>query len=157
MTEVPQRTVRVNLVDLRAGQHVTFRQTTGQFAGCGQGGQIMELRLRDRKVILSCGEAKLIREIDLNEWDDVRRHEFFPADKCELNFRFDTECKGGVDYRTHPPRGRNVIACDRHAEQAWSEYDFDAYRDSAAYYANSDVEPSWFDPADAGEHWGADY
>jgi hypothetical protein len=31
------------------------------------------------------------------------------------------------------------------------------YEDSMEKYARSDVAPSWFDPADAGERWDDDY
>ena len=62
-----------------------------------------------------------------------------------------TPCEGVVEYRSLDglkfwPR------CDLHFDIRLEDYE-----NSIEKYANSDVAPSWFDPADAGERWEDDY
>lgn len=52
---------------------------------------------------------------------------------------------GGSDYRSWP-------RCTKHQEARMERRE-----NSIEKYADSDIPPSWFDPADAGEHWGDDY
>jgi hypothetical protein len=60
----------------------------------------------------------------------------------------DEDCDGPVEYHTV---GRATIAwprCRHHAQKRWERYE-----NSMEVYADSDVPPSWFDPANAGESW----
>jgi len=62
------------------------------------------------------------------------------------------ECKGDVSY--FAVSGGNAFPrCAHHIDLR-----MDAYESSdLERYADSDVAPSWFDPADAGERWDDDY
>lgn len=60
-------------------------------------------------------------------------------------------CRGPVDY--HWTGGsRSWPRCDYHQEQRMKRRE-----ESIEKYADSDVAPSWFDPAAAGERWEDDY
>lgn len=57
-------------------------------------------------------------------------------------------CRGPVEYRTV---GRALTAwprCEAHFKARLRRYE-----NSIERYADSDVPPSWFDPAAAGERW----
>ena len=62
-------------------------------------------------------------------------------------------CRGPVEFHSIDP-GREAAhpRCEKH----WGER-LDRREQSMERYATSDVEPAWFDAADAGEHWGEDY
>ncbi len=69
-----------------------------------------------------------------------------------LEFRDDGSCQGKVEYHTLDgltswPR------CIHHFDLRLKRYE----ESDLERYANSDVAPSWFDPADAGERWDDDY
>jgi len=60
-------------------------------------------------------------------------------------------CSGDVEY--HSIDGlRAWPRCEKHFDLR-----LDRYEDIMEKYAQSDVAPSWFDPADAGERWDYDY
>ena len=60
-------------------------------------------------------------------------------------------CSGDVEY--HSIDGlRAWPRCEKHFDLR-----LERYEDSMEKYAQSDVAPSWFDPADAGERWDDDY
>lgn len=62
-------------------------------------------------------------------------------------------CVGPVEYHSiDPGRAKAFPRCERH----WSER-LAARENSIEKYADSDVEPSWFDPTFAGERWDDDY
>lgn len=71
-----------------------------------------------------------------------------------LDFRPGTSsCYGIVGYHWNgDPAGKTWPRCEQH-QRAREE----ARENSVEKYANSDVAPSWFDPADAGERWDDDY
>jgi hypothetical protein len=60
----------------------------------------------------------------------------------------DDECKGPVNYHTTGDSIKAWPRCAFHQDRR-----IDQYYNSMEQYANSDVPPSWFDPADAGETW----
>ena len=70
-----------------------------------------------------------------------------------LDWRDDGTCHGPVEYHSLGTGGA-FPRCHKH----WNER-LDRYNDpnSLERYANSDVPPPWFDPADAGERWDEDY
>ena len=60
-------------------------------------------------------------------------------------------CAGDVEY--HSLDGLSAWPrCAKHFDMR-----LERYEDSMEKYARSDVAPSWFDPADAGERWDEDY
>lgn len=62
------------------------------------------------------------------------------------------ECEGEVEYRMSlSPSGRPFPRCEKH----WQER-LDWQEDHNSKYPDSDVAPSWFDPANAGERWNED-
>lgn len=62
-------------------------------------------------------------------------------------------CEGDVEYHSvDPGRAAAFPRCDYH----WGER-LMRRENSIERYENSDVAPSWFDPADAGERWDDDY
>lgn len=63
------------------------------------------------------------------------------------------ECSANVEWR-YPlsPSGKSFPRCDRH----WDERIKEQQRINRDY-PDSPIAPSWFDPADAGEHWDSDY
>ena len=62
-----------------------------------------------------------------------------------------TPCEGIVEYSSLDGL-RFWPRCDTHFNIR-----LERYEDSIERYASSDVAPSWFDPADAGERWEDDY
>lgn len=63
------------------------------------------------------------------------------------------ECRGKVEYRMPlSGSGRSFPRCDYH----WSKR-LDHQERLRGNYPDSPSPPSWFDPADAGEHWDSDY
>jgi len=72
------------------------------------------------------------------------------SDKPEcMDDRGEGECKGPVEFHSiDPGRTRAFPRCDKH----WDAR-LDARENSMERYENTDVPPSWFDPADAGEEW----
>lgn len=62
-------------------------------------------------------------------------------------------CGGAVEYRMAlSASGKSFPRCDRHWQARLVEQER-INRD----YPDSPIAPSWFDPADAGEHWDEDY
>lgn len=61
---------------------------------------------------------------------------------------YDGECYGEVAYRSVDGRGSAPPRCDKHFGDR-----LDRRENSVEKYEHSDVVPSWFDPADAGERW----
>lgn len=60
-------------------------------------------------------------------------------------------CYGSVYYRMSlSPSGRSYPRCDKH----WEERLDTEERLNRDY---PEFAPDWFDPANAGEHWGEDY
>lgn len=62
------------------------------------------------------------------------------------------ECQGPVDYWTTGSSLKAWPRCDYHGMRRQERYE-----NSIEKYADSDVPPAWFDPADAGERWDEDY
>lgn len=62
------------------------------------------------------------------------------------------ECQGPVEYHSVDGRSQAWPRCEFHWEQR-----LDRREGSMEIYENSDVPPSWFDPAYAGERWDEDY
>lgn len=58
------------------------------------------------------------------------------------------DCKGPVEFHTTGRSHQAWPRCEHH--QKGRE---DRYENSLERYADSDVAPEWFDPADAGESW----
>ncbi|MCP4897327.1 MAG: hypothetical protein GY906_10185 [bacterium] len=69
-----------------------------------------------------------------------------------LDFRDDGSCRGLVAFASVDGRGKAFPRCRKHFNDRLNRY-----QGSIEQYAHSDVIPSWFDPADAGEHWDTDY
>jgi hypothetical protein len=64
-----------------------------------------------------------------------------------------TGCRGTVEYRMAlSGTGKSFPRCDLH----WSDRLKEQERIDADY-PDSPFAPSWFDPANAGEHWDSDY
>jgi hypothetical protein len=61
-------------------------------------------------------------------------------------------CQGPVDYWTVGNSLKGWPRCDYHGQRR-----IDQYENSMERYADSDVPPPWFDPADAGERFDSDY
>lgn len=57
-----------------------------------------------------------------------------------------SRCTGAIEIHNGAPR------CQHHANEFWEK--MNAISDA---YPDSPIAPSWFDPADAGEHWDDDY
>ena len=69
-----------------------------------------------------------------------------------LDDRGDNECDGPVDYHWNgDPSGKTWPRCAKHQQDR-----ADRREGSMEKYANSDVIPSWFNEADAGERWFED-
>ena len=62
------------------------------------------------------------------------------------------ECSGDVEFHTIGTSLQAWPRCEHHAERRWERYE-----NSIEKYADSDVEPDWFDPTYAGERWSDDY
>lgn len=63
------------------------------------------------------------------------------------------ECAGMVRMHMTGDSFKVWPRCDFHQDRRQERYE----RSDLERYANSDVPPSWFDPAAAGEHWDEDY
>jgi hypothetical protein len=114
----------------------------------GQGGIV--LGHEDGVWHLECGTAKYYRQIPDSEVHHVVVEEYLDADECLEYHKGD--CSGPVDYHITGSSLKAWPRCQHHAEQRWERYD-----QSMERYADSDVVPEWFDPADAGERWEDDY
>lgn len=64
----------------------------------------------------------------------------------------DGKCEGPVGWHSVGASLKACPRCDFHAEQRWERYE-----NSIEKYADSDVEPDWFDATIAGERWSDDY
>lgn len=63
------------------------------------------------------------------------------------------DCSGPVAlWHSGGASGRSWPRCTRHGDERLARHD-----NSIEAYADSDVPPSWFDPAYAGERWDDDY
>lgn len=62
-------------------------------------------------------------------------------------------CRGPVEYHTIGSSLQAWPRCRLHFEQRLQRYE----ESELERYADSDVAPDWFDPADAGERWDDDY
>jgi hypothetical protein len=71
------------------------------------------------------------------------------SDEC---LEYGPDCRGSVEYHTVGSSIRAWPRCEFHIEQRLEQYE-----DSIEMYADSDVEPDWFDPTIAGERWSDDY
>ena len=118
--------------------------------GCGHGGTVewcngVAIRLR-------CGENKVAHTYWKTEIDHVTVEEYLDADEC-LNYGADgSECRGPVDYwHSGGMSGKSWPCCEKHGLQRLEEHE-----NSIERYADSDVAPDWFDPANAGERWSED-
>lgn len=65
---------------------------------------------------------------------------------------FGDDCRGPVEYHLRPSDWKSFPRCDYHQERR-----LERRENSLEKYADSDVAPDWFDPADAGERWFEDY
>ena len=75
------------------------------------------------------------------------------ADECLEYHDGDNGCQGPVGYHWNgDPAGKTWPRCTNHQDRRERARD-----NSIEKYANSDVAPAWFDPADAGERWDDDY
>ena len=70
------------------------------------------------------------------------------ADVLECLEDHDGKCQGEVNWHTTGSRLKAFPRCDWHQERRLANYE-----NSMEKYADSDVPPAWFDPADAGEVW----
>ena len=61
------------------------------------------------------------------------------------------DCEGPVEWCTVGSSLKAWPRCDYHFQRR-----LDRYEDSMERYADSDVEPDWFDPTYAGERWDDD-
>jgi hypothetical protein len=127
-----------DLDDLQVGDDVTAWFATGH----GQGGVIQSIH--DDTVTMLSGTARIHHTILVRDVHHWTRDEYLDATEC-LDYDPDT-CSGPVDYRHSWPR------CAFHGEKRLRDHE-----NSIERYADSDVAPSWFDPADAGERWDDDY
>lgn len=62
------------------------------------------------------------------------------------------DCRGKVEYHLRPSDWKSFPRCERHQRARERSRETSLER-----YADSDVAPDWFDPADAGERWSDDY
>jgi hypothetical protein len=79
--------------------------------------------------------------------------ELLPEDCLEYGHPSAGPCSGPVLFHDISGRGRAFPRCNRHADDAYERHE----RSELARWAESDVAPDWFDPADAGERWEDDY
>ena len=75
--------------------------------------------------------------------------EVLDAEEC-LEHGVESECRGPVEMHTTDGR-RSWPRCTKHAADRLARFE-----NSIERYADSDVEPSWFDPSYAGESWNDD-
>lgn len=138
----------VSFADLKVGMQVTFRSTYGKNKGCGQGGTIVDVN--EHRAHLLCGTAQIEMSIDFADWDEVYEERPLPAEDC-VSFH-EGNCSGPVEW-CPAPSGSPVQRCEHHNDERWERYE----KSETERYADSDAAPSWFDPADIGEHWDTDY
>ncbi len=137
----------LSFADLKVGMDVHFVKTEGPFKGCGQGGTIVDVN--EHRAHLLCGTAQIEKSIDFAEWQEVYEERPLPAEDC---VSYPEGCSGPVEWCS-APSGSAIRRCERHNAERWDQYQ----NSDLERYAASDLAPPWFDPADAGEHWGDDY
>lgn len=133
--------------ELQVGDYITVWSPDG--GGLGGVVQNVLLDCEPYRVELLSGTARIERTLEITgpNVDRVERHQFMDADEC---INRSEDCKGPVDW-AGAPGGGSFPRCDYHAEKRW------ANQSELERYADSDVAPNWFDPADAGEHWDDQY
>jgi hypothetical protein len=130
--------------DITVGMDVTARFLPG--GNRGHGGVVVTIH--DDRFTMESGTDRYIHDISFDEVAWWEREVPYEADEC-LNFNED--CRGPVDL--HWTGGtRSWPRCEFHQDRRMASRETSMER-----YADSDVTPSWFDEADAGERWSDDY
>lgn len=101
-------------------------------------------------VWITSGTAEVKRCVMRRDIESVNVEEYLDADEC-LDWRDDGSCRGPVDYRW-TGSSRHWPRCEAHWDLRMAKRE-----KSMEVYADSDVEPDWFDPTDIGERWDDDY
>lgn len=132
----------VQLTDLRIGDDVTV--WTGS---SGQGGVVVESA--GLSIAVSApGDRRF--EWDLTDVTQVTVDRPGEAEEC---LEYGDACSGPVEMRhSGGMNGKSWPRCARHGEERLRDRE-----GSVEMYADSDIAPSWFDPAAAGERWDDDY
>lgn len=128
--------------EMRTGMEVTV--CYAPHSGCGGTVDFVN----EHAVWMTSGTAQIKRCLYRRNYPIVEVEEPLNADEC-LDYH-QGGCCGPVDYRwtggnSHWPR------CEHH----W-ELRMERRENSMEIYADSDVVPDWFDPANAGERWDDD-
>jgi hypothetical protein len=137
--------VRITWDEIAVGDDVTlwFKPRGAH----GQGGIVQTIA--GTRIVLVSGTAQHVNEHGLDEVHHVDKEVPFDADEC-IEYQPGI-CGGDVDLFA-PGNGNAFPRCRVHRERRAKSYETSMER-----YADSDVEADWFDPANAGEHWGYDY
>lgn len=139
------KVIHISWDEIAVGADVTIHHKPKGYSG--QGGIVRSVT--PEAVHLVCGTAKIERTLLRADTHHVTQDVPFDADEC-LEYGAD-ECAGPVELFA-PGNGNAFPRCRKHRERRAKSYETSMER-----YADSDVEPDWFDPANAGEHWGYDY
>lgn len=137
--------VRIAWDEITEGDEVTLWLKPKGYSG--QGGTVRAVT--PTTIELVSGTAKFENSHQRDEVHHVDKEVPFEADEC-LEYSPDT-CGGAVELFA-PGNGNAFPRCRVHRDRRSASYETSLER-----YADSDVEADWFDPANAGEHWGGDY
>lgn len=131
------------LDDLEIGDEITV----WRHDGCGQGGTLRAVLADGVSIMAPLGPMQFRYE-EIARFDVDR-----PGDPTEcLEYGDDgAQCSGPVELWWAGGE-RSWPRCTFHGERRLARYETGIER-----YADSDVEPDWFDPTIAGERWSEDY
>ena len=136
--------VRITWNEITVGDSITAYRMPDGYGG--QGGTVRAVT--GTTVELVCGTSRVERTLERHLVHHVTKEVPFDADEC---LEYGDDCSGPVEMFA-PGNGNAFPRCLHHRERRMRSYETSIER-----YADSDVEPDWFDPANAGEHWGDDY
>lgn len=126
--------------DLSVGIDITVRHNVGG-RDCGQGGVV---ECFDHDSVTVVGPDGCRHSFDRRRVLNLTVEVPLPTEEC---LQFGEDCSGPVDF--HSVDGNRAWPrCEYHFAERLKRYE-----NSIERYANSDVEPEWFDPSFAGESW----
>lgn len=131
-------TTEVSLNEVRIDDEITVWYDDGS---CGQGGKVVSFNpLTIRTPYNGC--------MEYDKYFAITVDRPLPAEDC---INYSDDCLGPVEYHSIDSF-KAFPRCRAHLAKRLTQRE-----NSIELYANSDVAPSWFDPANAGESWGDDY
>ncbi len=135
------KTIDITWDEVTPGDNITvWRQPRGQ---SGQGGTVHSIDAGAVSLIAGTGRFEVV--MTRTETHHLTAEVPFDADEC---LQYDPQRCGGTVELFAPGPGNAFPRCHVHREERARSYETSSER-----FADSDLPPAGFDPADIGEHW----